>query len=382
MSYSILELISYFGGFMGMILFIVILATSKKSKAIKYSLASLLIVWSTTILFGALIYSGKVIHIIHIFRLDSPLHFLLGPTIYLFTLSSLNPNFNYKKIYLLHLIPFLINFIYFLPFYINSSGYKLNHYLNLTADETVLMPMQYLLKATSLISYLLAQIFLFKKYHIKNLPNSKSNHYQISWFVIYFGSQFILTTAGLIEYFTDLSFFGNSYRFVINMITFFLYCIMIELLFFPRLLYGNTTIEKEIKEKYSRSKLSNEVKETILKQLNDFMKESKKPFLDENFSLVEVSKILKISSQQLSQVINEKTHLNFNDFVNAHRIEEAKIMLLSISYSKLTIDAIAQKSGFHSRSAFYAAFKKHSGTTPKEFIAKADKEISQIILTR
>lgn len=60
---------------------------------------------------------------------------------------------------------------------------------------------------------------------------------------------------------------------------------------------------------------------------------------------------------------------HFNDFVNAHRIDEAKMMLLSDSYSTITIDAIAQKLGFRSKSAFYTAFKKHTGNTPKEFIA-------------
>ena len=46
MSYTLSELISYFGGLIGVILFIVTIFTSKKSKAIKYSLAAFLIVWS------------------------------------------------------------------------------------------------------------------------------------------------------------------------------------------------------------------------------------------------------------------------------------------------------------------------------------------------
>lgn len=151
---------------------------------------------------------------------------------------------------------------------------------------------------------------------------------------------------------------------------------MVGLLFFPNLLYGNTTIEKEIKDKYSHSKLSNEAKIDILNNLNAFMKGENKPFLNEKIAMVEIAKMLKVSTQQISQVINEKTNLNFNDFVNSFRIEEAKIMLLSNAYSKLTIDAIAQKSGFRSKSAFYVAFKKHTGNTPKEFIA-ASEEIKE-----
>jgi len=376
MSYTVPELISYFGGLMGIVLFIVTLSKSQKSNAIKYSLASFLIVWSIVVLSGTLIYSGKVIYLIHLFRLDSPIHYLMGPTVYFFTLSTLNPNFKFKKIHLLHLLPFLINFIEFLPYYLNTTDFKLSNYENLMKQGSVIMPVHYFLKTTSQLCYFVAQLFLFKKYQIKKILNHNSNHYQVSWFVLYFGSQFILTTTSLIDHFSGLHLFGDPYRFIIKMTAFFLYSIMVGLLFFPNLLYGNTTIEKEIKDKYSHSKLSNEAKIDILNNLNALMKGENKPFLNEKIAMVEIAKMLKVSTQQISQVINEKTNLNFNDFVNSFRIEEAKIMLLSNAYSKLTIDAIAQKSGFRSKSAFYVAFKKHTGNTPKEFIA-ASEEIKE-----
>jgi AraC-like DNA-binding protein len=375
MSYSVSELISYFGGLLGILLFIVTLSISKKSKFIKYSLALFLLVWSIVVLLGTLIFSGKAIYLIHIFRIDSPIHYLMGPSVYLFTLSTLNPNFKFKRIYLLHLLPFLINFIEFLPFYLNTAEFKLSYYENLIANGTVVMPIHYLLKTISLLGYFIAQLFLFNTYQIKKLQEKKSNYYQISWFILFFGSQFFLITAGFIDHLSGLHLFGDPYKFSINMITFFLYCIMIGLLFFPSLLYGNTVVEKEIKEKYCHSKLSNTIKDVILNDLNTYMKGENKPFLNEKIAMAEVAKILNVSTQQISQVVNEKTNLNFNDFVNAFRIEEAKLMLLSNTYSKLTIDAIAQKSGFHSKSAFYAAFKKHTGNTPKEFIAATEDSI-------
>jgi AraC-like DNA-binding protein len=375
MSYTVSELISYFGGLMGIILFIVTLSTSKKSKAIKYSLASFLIVWSIVVLFGTLIYSGKIIYLIHLFRLDSPIHYLLGPTVYFFTLSTLKPEFKFKRIHLLHLLPFLINFIEFLPFYFNTTAFKLSNYENLMAHGSVIMRIHYLLKTISLFAYFTAQIFLFNKYQIKKLQNFKSNHYQVSWFILYFGSQFILISTSLLDHFSGLHLFGDPYRFIIKMVAFFLYCIMIGLLFFPSILYGNVVVEKEIKEKYSHSKLSNDAKIDILNNLKTFMNGENKPFLNERIAMAEIAKIIKVSTQQISQVVNEKTNLNFNDFVNSFRIEEAKIMLLSNTYSKLTIDAIAQKSGFRSKSAFYVAFKKHTGNTPKEFIAASEESI-------
>ena len=381
MSYTVSELISYFGGLMGIVLCIVTLSSSQKNKAIKYSLASFLFVWSIVVLFGTLIYSGKIIYLIHLFRLDSPIHYLLGPTVYFFTLSTLKPEFRFKRIHLLHLLPFLINFIAFLPFYCNTADFKLSNYENLMAQGTVVMRLQYLLKTISLFAYFVAQLFLFNKYQIKKLQHNKFNQYQVSWFLLYFGSQFILISTSLFDHFSGLHLFGDPYRFIIKMVAFFLYCIMIGLLFFPSILYGNTVVEKEIKPKYSHSKLSNTEKETILNNLNTFMNGESKPFLNEKIAMAEIAKMINVSTQQISQVVNEKTNLNFNDFVNAFRIEEAKIMLLSNTYLKLTIDAIAQKSGFRSKSAFYVAFKKHTGNTPKEFIAVSE-EISSTQLSQ
>jgi AraC-like DNA-binding protein len=376
MNYTVSELICYFGGLMGILLCIVTLSTSQKSKTVKYSLAAFLIVWSIVVLFGTLIYSGKVIYLIHLFRLDSPLHYLMGPTVYFFTLSTLKLEFKFKRIHLLHLLPFFINCIEFLPYYLNTATFKVNNYESLMAHGTVVLPLQYLLKTISMFAYFVAQLYLFKKYHVKKLHNNKSNQYQISWFILYLGGQFILTIAGLIDHLSGLHLFGDPYQFIVKFTAFFLYFIMIALLFFPSILYGNIVVEKEIKEKYSHSKLSNEVKIDILNNLNIYMKGEDKPFQSEKITMAEVAKFLKISTQQISQVINEKTDLNFNDFVNSYRIEEAKKMLLSNTFSKLTIDAIAQKSGFHSKSAFYIAFKKHTGNTPKEFIVAGSKEIS------
>ena len=377
MSYSIAELISYLGGLMGIVLFIVTLSKSQKSKTIKYSLAAFLIVWSIVVLSGTLIYSGKVIYAIHLFRLDSPIHYLMGPTVYFFTLSTLKAEFRFKRVHLLHLLPFLMNFIEFLPYYFSSADFKLSNYENLMTQGSVVMPLHYFLKTSSLLAYFVAQLFLFKKYQFKKLQENKTNQYQVSWFLLYFGSQFILTTTSLIDHLSGLHFFGDPYQFMMKMIAFFLYCIMIGLLFFPNILYGNAVAEQEIKDKYSYSKLSNEDKIEILNNLNTYMKGADKPFLNEKIAMAEIAKIIKVTTHQISQVINEKTNLNFNDFVNSFRIEEAKLMLLSNTYTKLTIDAIAQKSGFRSKSAFYVAFKKHTGNTPKEFIATASEEIKE-----
>ena len=103
-------------------------------------------------------------------------------------------------------------------------------------------------------------------------------------------------------------------------------------------------------------------------KMTEYIKDEGKPYLNPKISLQEVSAVLDINPNRLSQVVNETTGLNFKDYINSYRVEEAKLLLSSPEFQKLTIEAIAEKAGFYSKSPFYAAFKKHTGMTPKEFV--------------
>ncbi|MEX0289089.1 MAG: helix-turn-helix domain-containing protein [Flavobacteriaceae bacterium] len=79
-----------------------------------------------------------------------------------------------------------------------------------------------------------------------------------------------------------------------------------------------------------------------------------------------VARSLGIPTYQLSQIINDQLGMNFNSYVNKFRVAAAKKMLQS--NPEYTIDAIGKECGFKSKSSFYAAFKKETGTTPSKFV--------------
>ena len=93
----------------------------------------------------------------------------------------------------------------------------------------------------------------------------------------------------------------------------------------------------------------------------------KKPHLQPSISLPELAQLLSISKHHLSQVINESFNLNFNDFINMYRIDEAMTLLQDKTNCSKTILEVAYIVGFNSKSTFNSAFKKHTGQTPKEF---------------
>jgi len=120
------------------------------------------------------------------------------------------------------------------------------------------------------------------------------------------------------------------------------------------------------KAKYQNSSLSPELSGALLAQLQHHMQQEK-PYLDNTLSLPELAASVGLSVNHLSQCINEQLQQNFFDFVNGYRIEAAKSCLLDGERQRDTILTVAMDSGFNSKSAFYSAFKKHTGMTPSQF---------------
>jgi AraC-like DNA-binding protein len=117
---------------------------------------------------------------------------------------------------------------------------------------------------------------------------------------------------------------------------------------------------------YAKSGLDTEKIKSLANLVATHM-EKEKPFLNEDLSLAMLAEHCKISQGQLSQVINQQFQINFYDFVNRYRVEEAKKKLVSSNFDHLSILGIAFECGFKSKSSFNRYFKKYTGIAPTEF---------------
>lgn len=106
--------------------------------------------------------------------------------------------------------------------------------------------------------------------------------------------------------------------------------------------------------------------DVLSQRLLNFM-QTEKPYLDEELSLQKLSLLMKVSTHQLSQTINQGFNTNFYKFVNGYRIEEVKKKLKDPEFEKYSILGIAFESGFNSKSTFNKIFKEETGITPSEF---------------
>lgn len=140
------------------------------------------------------------------------------------------------------------------------------------------------------------------------------------------------------------------------------------IVFTPEALLLIETNEDE--DEKQQEKLVTEENLQLALRMEQVMQEEKL-FLNLDFNIQELSKSCDSTVHVVSRILNNFHQKNFYDYVNSYRVEEAKRMLLCPEQELYTIESVSKEVGFNSRSAFYSAFKKHTGLTPKEFKSKS-----------
>ena len=96
-----------------------------------------------------------------------------------------------------------------------------------------------------------------------------------------------------------------------------------------------------------------------------FALEKEKIYKDPDLSLSKVSEIIKSNERYISSAIAAHTKMNYSNFINSYRINEAKMLLYE--NNNLNINEVMYACGFNSKTTFYEAFKKLTGMSPKQF---------------
>ncbi|MDX1642606.1 MAG: helix-turn-helix transcriptional regulator, partial [Balneolaceae bacterium] len=92
------------------------------------------------------------------------------------------------------------------------------------------------------------------------------------------------------------------------------------------------------------------------------------PYLNSDLRLTTLAEEMSVSSNLLSQAINQNSEENFSGLINRYRIEHAKELLrLMDPSSDKTIFEIAMDSGFNTKSSFNRNFKEYTGQTPSSY---------------
>jgi len=90
-------------------------------------------------------------------------------------------------------------------------------------------------------------------------------------------------------------------------------------------------------------------------------------FIDPSLSLDGLAQRVDAPPHLLSRLFNDRLGVSFYEYVNKLRVDQLCLLLKDRENDRYTIDALAERSGFASRSGFYTAFKRYTGMTPTEY---------------
>lgn len=244
--------------------------------------------------------------------------------------------------------------MYFIPLYFSSAEIKMKYlqemYLELGFDSYLWGGLRRIQQGIYL--------FLIAKILIQNSPFGELKLIEkVALSFIYFFA---------LIWFVDVSRYLFHFNLLGGIIDTVLLSVFILGLLYWMLVFSFSTSKYSKVTKYKAFELEPQLKYHYLEKIKQSM-EQEKVYLNPKLSLKYLAKHLAIKTHHLSQVINQELHLSFPDLVNSYRIKEARRKLISPENKRLTIEAIAYETGFSSTSAFNAAFKKLTGTTPSKY---------------
>jgi len=132
----------------------------------------------------------------------------------------------------------------------------------------------------------------------------------------------------------------------------------------PRELYTSSA-------QYSRSRLKTLDLTELEKKFHTLVYEEK-IFCNEDMNLDKFAELMSITPHQLSEFLNNVVQMTFFELVRKQRVAHA-MELLQKSPDKPILD-VAFESGFNGVSTFFTAFRKETGTSPRQFKAQLDTE--------
>ena len=133
---------------------------------------------------------------------------------------------------------------------------------------------------------------------------------------------------------------------------------------------GDPSVFSAKQNKYKTSALSEDNLKHIANKLENAMQQ-KQLYLNAALSLPVLAKSINTSPNYISQTLSERLNVNFFDYINGYRVKHAQSEITS---SNKTVLDIAMDAGFNSKSAFYTAFKKHTGVTPINYRKQSNTE--------
>lgn len=323
-----------------------------------------------------------------------PLQHLLfiGPIIFFYTRSLLNPSFKLTKKEALHLIPGLLYLLYITTIGVYDKLILHDYYFYADGMDKDFDSWYQKIGLASMIIYFILSIKYYNSYKkLMYQVVSYADSILFKWIKTYLFAFLIMLSLPIL--FDSISYFFpelNSYKGTWWFFLFFsgvMYYIAIvgysnpanasipfkmEFNKNPILLLNNvennSTEEGVIDIEHEMFEETNSPEISFWKSKIEILIQEEKLYQNPELTLADLAKKLETNVALISKTINQGFQMNFNDFINSYRIEAVKIKFSKDEHKKTTLLGIAFECGFNSKATFNRSFKKNTGKTPKEFI--------------
>ena len=356
-----------------------------------YLLASYFIFCISCLSVYVLILYGFIIDVPNLYKITAPINFLLPPIVYLYVRVML---FNKQKLNFLdflHIIPFLLVFINYLPFYLLPISNKKDIIQELLKDINTSYKIQlgylseYIINIFRILQNLIYLIFQWKliitfNKQNKNIEVEKQINNVIKWLRIFTSLSTISLFAFILLAFTALVFqdiYADGFIFHLPDYIFAscFFIISTYLLTHPSIFAGLPFI------KYTQTPSTLILNQTdyipYIEQdysieialILDYFK-TKKPYLKKGLNISQLAVEINIPTRLISFIINQHFEMRFNEFINKYRVSYIKEKINEKYLDSFTLNSLASEAGFSNLTTFIAAFKKIENCTPSEYLLK------------
>jgi AraC-like DNA-binding protein len=317
---------------------------------------SILLLWN-----GYIEYGVGISYLITVIFVSASL--VKGPALYFYVQAVTCENFVLGKKLLLHLLPLGVGLLTLWVFGINTNLLKFDVDDMSPGLEAGLHFLWYFIKLVPVIYGIAAVIGLKKYARLLKDRYSTIGDVASTWlaclivgFLCSWVSTLIVNIMGNILTVSIATLFGIADNYVT--------CILVIALF----AYSISHVQSLHKTKVEPQPIPIEQKtqHVLIEKIQSGVF-YQKLYLNQSLTIEEFSNEIDAPYREVSSLINKHFNTNFFEFINFHRIEEAKRMLGDPAYSQLSILEILHESGFNSKSAFQRFFKRLTGISPREY---------------
>lgn len=375
---------------------ILLISHWSENKGIVYLIA-VIILFSIRQFIFILIHSDAHVEVLAIllFHLD-PLFFLLGPFFLYYLKSIVHGKLVVDKYLPIYTIPALIALINTLPFYsypfaekvAESAAIQGNYFLDGPVNfQLLFFPFKYQLRFAALYNLsvvLFSFVYLIRLKKNSAVPLKKKASVLLNRILAV--AILVVIVPNLIVLLYVLFNSPKKGELVFRQAAFedngaiFFMTLLLPLSFFliPSWLYNDQAssnhlekirafLQKLLQRTSQRAVISKSEKSADLERIVAYL-ETKKPYVQLSFSLHDLSQALNIPHSRVTTCFNKELNTSFPSYRNKLRVAHAISLLREGAHLSTSIEGIAERSGFKSKSIFYAAFKEEYGMTPTDWM--------------